>query len=177
MNVIDAVTALAQPVCDAAEVELVDVELESGVLLITVDKEGGLPVGALTSVTRQISRLLDEDDPIPGRYTLEVSSPGLERKLRKPAHFQRAVGETITLRTSSRADGGPRRLQGLLVAADEEGITVTPDQPRADDPETGLALRYDQIDKARTVFVWDAAPPKGAKNEKTPATRKKAQQP
>jgi ribosome maturation factor RimP len=173
VNVIDAVTALTEPVCAAAEIELIDIELEGGVLRITVDKEGGLPVGALTSVTRQISRLLDEDDPIPGRYTLEVSSPGLERKLRTPAHFRRAVGETITLRTSTRAEGGPRRLEGTLVAADDDGITVEPDQPRADDPDTGVALRYDQIDKARTVFVWDAAP----KNEKTRPTRKKAKQP
>jgi ribosome maturation factor RimP len=170
MTAIDSVRDLAQPVCDAAGVELVDVELEGGVLRITIDQDGGLPVGALTSVTRQISRLLDEDDPIPGRYTLEVSSPGLERKLRTPAHFQRAVGETITLRTSARAEGGPRRLQGVLLAADEDGITVQPDQPRADDPETGLVLRHDQIDKARTVFVWDAEPPK--KNDKT--NRKKA---
>ena len=176
MNVIDAVTALVTPVCDAAGVELVDIELEGGVLLITVDQEGGLPVGALTSVTRQISRLLDEDDPIPGRYTLEVSSPGLERKLRTPTHFRRAVGATVTVRTSSRAEGGTRRFQGTLVAADDDGITVVADQPRADDPETGVVLRYDQIDKARTVFVWDAEP-KGPKNDKSPATRKKASKP
>ena len=173
MNVIDAVTALTEPVCAAADLELVDVELEGGVLLITVDKEGGLPVGALTSVTRQISRLLDEDDPIPGRYTLEVSSPGLERKLRTPTHFQRAVGATVTLRTSTRAEGGTRRFQGLLVAADDEGITVEPDQARAVDPDTGVTLRYDQIDKARTVFVWDAEP----KNDTSRPPRKKAAKP
>jgi ribosome maturation factor RimP len=164
VNAIDTVTALAEPICASADVELVDVELEGGILRITVDKPGGLPVGALTSVTRQISRLLDEDDPIPGRYTLEVSSPGLERKLKTPAHFQRAVGETVTLRTSTRAEGGTRRFQGVLVAADDDGVTVRPDAPRADDPEDGLVLRYDQIDKARTVFVWDAEPPK--KNDK-----------
>lgn len=175
MNVIDTVTALVRPVCTAADLELFDVELESGILRITVDKEGGLPVGALTSVTRQIALLLDEDDPIPGRYTLEVSSPGLERKLRTPLHFQRAVGSTVTIRTSTRAEGGTRRFQGTLVAADDDGITVEPDQPRPDDPETGVALRYDQIDKARTVFVWDAEP-KGSKNDTRPS-RKKAQKP
>lgn len=172
MNVIDAVTALAAPVCANAEVELVDVELEGGILRITIDREGGLPIGALTSVTRQISRLLDEDDPIPGRYTLEVSSPGLERKLRTPAHFQRAVGEAVTLRTSTRAEGGPGRINGTLVAADEETVTVAPDG--GGDP---VVLRHDQIDKARTVFVWDAEP-KGSKHDKKPRpSRKKAQQP
>ena len=167
MNPIDAVRALVEPICVAAEVELVDVELESGVLLITVDKDGGLPVGSLTKVTRQINRLLDEDDPIPGKYTLEVSSPGLERKLRTPAHFQRAVGETITVRTSTRAEGGPQRFQAALTAADDDGVTVL-----ADGADAPVTLRYDQIDKARTVFVWDAEP-KGSKNEKTPSTRKK----
>lgn len=162
MNVIDAVTALVAPVCDAAGVELVDVELEGGILRITVDQEGGLPVGALTSVTRQVSRLLDEDDPVPGRYTLEVSSPGLERKLRTPAHFRRAVGEAVTLRTSTRAEGGPRRIEGTLVAADDDGITVAPDRGEP------LVLRHDQIDKARTVFVWDAE----SKNDKTPSRKK-----
>lgn len=166
MTAIDSVRALAEPVCAAAGVELVDVELEGGVLLVTVDKEGGLPVGALTSVTRQINRLLDEDDPIPGRYTLEVSSPGLERKLRTPAHFARAVGEVVSLRTSSRAEGGPERFQGTLTGADAEGVTVQPDG--AEEPR---ALRYDQIDKARTVFVWA-----DAKNDTKP-TRKKARKP
>jgi ribosome maturation factor RimP len=151
MTAVDTVRALAEPVCAAAGVELVDVELEGGVLRVTVDQDGGLPVGALTSVTRQINRLLDEDDPIPGRYTLEVSSPGLERKLRTPAHFQRAVGETVSLRTSTRAEGGPERFQATLTAADAAGVTVLPEG--ADEPR---ALRYDQIDKARTVFVWDS---------------------
>lgn len=170
MTVIDTVQALVEPVCTAAGLELFDVELESGVLRITVDQEGGLPVGALTSVTRQISRLLDEDDPIPGRYTLEVSSPGLERTLRTPRHARRAVGEVVSIRTSNRAEGGPRRFQGTLVAADDDGITVEPD-----DGGEPVTLRHDQVDKARTVFVWDAAPPK--KNDKTRPPRKKARQP
>jgi ribosome maturation factor RimP len=169
VTAIDSVRALAEPVCAAAGVELVDVELEGGILRVTVDKEGGLPVGALTSVTRQINRLLDEDDPVPGRYTLEVSSPGLERKLRTPTHFQRAVGEVVSLRTSTRAEGGPERFQGTLTAADAEGATVLPDG--AEEPRT---LRYDQIDKARTVFVWDAE----TKNDtQSRPTRKKAKKP
>lgn len=167
MTAIDDARALAQPIIDAAGLELVDVELESGILRITVDQEGGLPVGALTKVTRQISRLFDEDDPIPGRYTLEVSTPGLERKLRTPAHFQRAVGEVVSVRLSNRAEGGVNRLQATLTAADDDGITILPEG--ADEP---LALRYDQVDKARTVFVWDA---EDTRPSKTP--KKKAKKP
>ena len=166
MTPVDTVRAVAEPVCAAEGVELVDVELESGILRVTVDKEGGLPVGALTTVTRQINRLLDEDDPIPGRYTLEVSSPGLERKLRTPAHFRRAVGETISLRTSTRAEGGPQRFEAALTAADDDGVTVV--RAGADEP---VVLRYDQIDKARTVFVFPAE----AKPDKTRPSRKKAE--
>ncbi len=172
MTAVDAVRALAEPVCAAAGIELVDIEMESGVLRVTVDQPGGLPVGALTRVTRQISRLLDEDDPVPGRYTLEVSTPGLERKLRTPAQFQRAVGETVTLRTSTRAEGGPSRVQGTLVAADDAGLTLAPDGAGPDDPP--LSLRYDQVDKARTVFVWEA---EGKTDTKTRPTRKKARKP
>ncbi len=167
MTAIDAVRALAEPICAAAGVELVDVELEGGVLRVTVDQDGGLPVGALTSVTRQINRLLDEDDPVPGRYTLEVSSPGLERKLRTPAHFQRAVGEVGTLRTSTRADDGPGRVQGTLIAADADGVTLLPEGAAE-----SRTLRYDQIDKARTVFTWAA---ETKTDTKTRPTRKKAE--
>jgi ribosome maturation factor RimP len=166
MTPIETVHSLVAPVCDAADVELVDIELEGGVLRVTVDRDGGLPVGALTKVTRQINRLLDEDDPIPGRYTLEVSTPGLERKLRTPAHFRRAVGETVSLRTSTRAAGGPERFEAVLVAADDDGVTLT-----RDGAEEPLVLRYDQIDKARTVFVFPAE----AKSDKTRPTKKKAQ--
>ena len=58
-------------------------ELRSGVLLVTVDRAGGVDLDALTDANRTVSALLDELDPIPGRYTLEVSSPGVERALRR----------------------------------------------------------------------------------------------
>ena len=72
-----------QPLLAAADLELVDVELRSGVLLVTVDRDGGVDLEALTDANRAVSALLDELDPIPGRYTLEVSSPGVERTLRQ----------------------------------------------------------------------------------------------
>jgi ribosome maturation factor RimP len=61
-----------QPVMAAANLELVDVELRSGVLLVTVDRDGGVDLEALTDANRAVSSLLDELDPIPGRFTLEV---------------------------------------------------------------------------------------------------------
>ncbi len=66
---------------------------------------------------------MDEVDPIPGHYTLEVTSPGLERQLRTAAHFQREIGKTVTLRFADPA-ADPRRIDGQLVAADEHTATL-----------------------------------------------------
>jgi ribosome maturation factor RimP len=138
-----------QPVIAAAGLELVDVELRSGVLRVTVDRPGGVDLEALTDANRAVSTLLDETDPIPGRYTLEVSSPGVERTLRTPAHFIKAVGETVTVKTRPQVPGD-RRLRGVLAAADEDGLTLEVEGGT----DGGVRLAYSEIDKARTVFVW-----------------------
>jgi ribosome maturation factor RimP len=147
-----------QPVIAAAHLELVDVELRSGVLLVTVDREGGVDLQALTDANRAVSGVLDELDPIPGRYTLEVSSPGVERTLRTPAHFAKAVGETVTVKTRPQVPGDRRR-RGVLVAADEHGLTLEEEGG----PDEGVRLAYSDIDKARTVFLWGPEPKAGKK--------------
>ena len=86
--------------------DLYDVELAKGTLSVTVTKEGGVDLESLTKANRTISEWLDANDPIPGRYTLDVSSPGLERRLRTPGHFLSTVGEVVTLR--ERATASPR---------------------------------------------------------------------
>ncbi len=88
---------------------------------MTVDRPGGVDLDALAEANRAVSRALDELDPFPGRYTLEVSSPGLERRLRTPAHFARAVGETVTVRTLP-GTAAVRRVRGVLAAADDDGV-------------------------------------------------------
>jgi ribosome maturation factor RimP len=118
--------------------------------------------------TRLISRELDHADPIPGRYTLEVSSPGLERPLRTPAHFRRSVGSEVAVRLRDVAKDD-RRVQGVLSAADDDGFSVT----RADG--TTRDVPYDQVDRARTVFNW-GPPPKPAKGKpkRQPPPRKQS---
>lgn len=145
-----------RPVIDAAHLELVDVELRSGVLLVTVDREGGVDLEALTDANRAVSGVLDELDPIPGRYTLEVSSPGVERTLRTPAHFVKAVGETVTVKTRPQVPGDRRR-RGVLVSADDDGLTLEEEGG----PDSRVRLAYSDIDKARTVFVWGPEPKAG----------------
>jgi ribosome maturation factor RimP len=167
-----------EPMLAASDLELVDLELRSGVLLVTVDRPGGVNLEALTDANRTVSSVLDELDPIPGRYTLEVSSPGVERTLRTPAHFAKAVGETVTVKTRPQVPGD-RRLRGRLVAADAEGLELEVEGA----PGTPVRLAYSDIDKARTVFVWGPEPrtkgtkskvaaPGGAASAKTKEKRK-----
>jgi ribosome maturation factor RimP len=140
--------AALRPVVVAAGLELVDVEMKSGVLRVTVDREGGVDLEALTDANRAVSALLDELDPIPGRYSLEVSSPGIERPLRTPTHFAKAVGAAVSVKTRPQVPG-ERRLQGTLLSSDDDGFSLEIDG--ADGP---VRLAYSEIDRARTVFVW-----------------------
>jgi ribosome maturation factor RimP len=165
-KMVEELVAHLQPVLAAADLELVDVELRSGVLLVTVDRDGGVDLEALTEANRAVSTRLDELDPIPGRYTLEVSSPGVERNLRTPVHFAKAVGETVTVKTRPQVPG-ERRLRGVLVAADDHGLRLAVEGGAED----GVSLSYSDIDKARTVFVW--GPARGPSGGTTPAPASK----
>lgn len=158
--VVGRVTALVAPILDDLELDLYDCEFGGGILRITVDTRPGSPGGVdldtLSLATRLISRELDHDDPVPGQYTLEVSSPGLERPLRRPEHFQREVGKAITVRLSDVVDG-ERRLHGRLAEATADGIAL------ALDGGGERRIAYAQIDRARTVFVWGPEPKPGKK--------------
>jgi ribosome maturation factor RimP len=159
---------LLEPVLAASSLELIDVELRSGVVLVTVDREGGVDLEALTQANRVVSSLLDEHDPFPGHYTLEVSSPGVERTLRTPAHFARAVGEKVTVKTRPQIPGD-RRLTGTLVASDDDGLVL-----RIEGESNDRRLGYSDIDRARTVFEWGPAPrPTGGANKAAKAANAK----
>lgn len=148
------------PVVEARGLELVDVEVHGSQLTVFVDREGGVGLDDLAEATKDVSSALDRIDPIPGRYTLTVSSPGLERRLRTPAHFARAVGETVTVRVDA-GTADVRRLTGTLESADETGCILTgPEVPGGE-----VRISYDQIERARTVFDWGPAP-RRAKSEK-----------
>ena len=150
MTMAERVRTLVTPLLDDLGLEIYDIETAGGVVRIMVDKPGGVDLDAIALATRVISRELDHADPIPGRYTLEVTSPGIERPLRTPDHFRRAVGQVVNLRTQPHADGD-RRARGELVAVDDQGIAV-----RLSDG-TERILRFDDIERARTVFEWGPA--------------------
>jgi len=162
--------AVLQPVVVAAGLELVDVEMKSGVLQVTVDREGGVDLEALTDANRAVSALLDEVDPIPGRYSLEVSSPGIERPLRTPAHFAKAVGATVTVKTRPQVPGD-RRLRGTLVSSDDDGFTLAVE----DSDGEPVRLAYADVDRVRTVFVWGGQQAPGASGAGSKSGRKPGQ--
>jgi ribosome maturation factor RimP len=156
MGSTERVRALAAPIAAEAGAELVDVEFAGGILRVTIDRDGGVGLDVITAVTRDLSRALDEADPIPGRYTLEVSSPGLERPLRTP---------DVVVKTRTDVDGA-RRVAGTLVAADDRAVTVR-------DPDTleERTIAHEEIERARTTFAWGPTPKPGAGNRNRKAAR------
>ena len=147
--------------------DLYDLEMVKGTLNVVVTRPGGVDLEALTKANRVISEWLDLNDPIAGRFTLDVSSPGLERKLRTPAHFASTVGEVVTLRELR--EGEPtRRLEGTVVAADETSVTLH------DDEHGDVVVPLDAIERARTVFKWGAeAKPSPSRAKSTVASTRK----
>lgn len=160
--VVDGVVSLVAPILADLGLELYDCEFAGGVLRVAIDTPPGGPNGVdldqIALVTRLLGRELDHPadgrDLIPGRYTLEVSSPGLERRLRTPAHFAREVGKEISVRFSAPVDGR-RRVSGVLISAGDHSASV-----RTAEGES-VEVAYHQVDKAKVVFVWEASPKPG----------------
>jgi len=113
------------------------------VLKIYIDAENGIEVDDCAKVSRQLSGVLEVEDPIRGNYTLEVSSPGLDRRLYTLVQFEAFKGATIKL-TLSRPFNGKRRFTGLLCGVEGDEVVV-----RSGDEET--LFPFDQIDRANVV--------------------------
>ncbi len=173
MPVADTVSELLAPVVATLGVELIDVEWVGSSLRVVVDEGDGITTDRLAEVNRLISPILDQHDPIPGRYTLEVSSPGVERKLSRPDHFVRAIGENVVVKMHPGIE--PRRVKGALEAFDDDRVSVAAIEIDGVDlpaPETHV-IELADIAKARTVFDWGPTPKKGGK----PGSRQAAGQP
>jgi ribosome maturation factor RimP len=131
----DVLLRLLEPPVEALGFELVDVEFAAqgrgGVLRIFIDRRAGgdgagITVDDCALVSHEVSRVLETEDPIKGDYTLEVSSPGFDRILRKPAHFARFIGERVAAELKLPQDGR-RRFVGVLKSLGEGRIEVEVD--------------------------------------------------
>lgn len=153
MSTADRIRPVVEPLVEARGFRTYDIEQQGPVLRVTVAAGTGEPptIDDLSDLTRELSRRLDEVDPIDGRYTLEVSSPGLERLLRTPEHFAGAVGEVVSVKVRRTEAGGARRLRGVLRSAADDHVVVAAESA---DGVTDATIAYDEIDKARTVFEW-----------------------
>jgi len=157
----ERLAAVLEPVVRDLGLELYDVEVggsnRSRTLRVLVDRDGGVDLDAITSATEALAPVLDGDAEVakvlPGSYLLEVSSPGLERPLRTPAHFRRALGDTVSLKSRD-AHGAITRRRAVLAAADDDGIEIDTDGAHE-------RVAYDDIVASHTVFDWGPAPKSG----------------
>ncbi len=143
----DELATLLEPTVERLGYELADLEVrlggKSGIVRLFIDKPDGVGLEDCEKVSRAVSAVLDVEDPVPSNYDLEVSSPGLDRKLTKVEHFQRFMGETVKVQMRFPVEGR-RRFRGKLVSMDEDNIEV-----EVDGELHSLALAT--IDTARLV--------------------------
>jgi ribosome maturation factor RimP len=129
-TVAERVWKIAEPLVTDEGMEMVDVEFRreshGTVLRLYLDRDGGVSLDDLTRVSRQVGDLLDVHDAVPGAYILEVSSPGINRRLRRADHFRRYLGQKVRVRTHAPLDGR-RVFLGPLSAVDADGITIEQD--------------------------------------------------
>jgi ribosome maturation factor RimP len=146
----DKLIALAEPLLGQLGYELVDLEYAPArtraLLRVFIDRPEGVGLDDCERVSREISALFDVEDPVPTAYTLEVSSPGLDRVLRTPAHFQRFVGERVHLELRNPRDGR-RRYTGRLEALNAEGIELNVDGAM-------VSVPFAEIGRARLAPLW-----------------------
>jgi ribosome maturation factor RimP len=156
MTTAEDLSRLIGPYLEAEQLELDDIELvgrgRGRTLRVVVDAPGGVDVDRLSQVSRLLSRLLDAESDLSGPYQMEVTSPGLERKLRRPSHFQKSIGREVVVKAASAS------IRGILTEAGDESFVVK----EGDDEHR---MEYESVESARTVFRWEtsARPGKGGR--------------
>ena len=140
--------SLIEPVVEGLGYEVVEIEYhphpKDGLLRVYIDREQGIQLEDCTAVSRQISALLDVEDPISGHFNLEVSSPGLDRPLRKAEDYERFVGESVKIKLGMPTLEGQRNFTGKLLGLKDNEVVLEVDG------ETHY-LPLGGIDKARLV--------------------------
>jgi ribosome maturation factor RimP len=125
----EGLIGLLEPTVNALGYELIDLDFRpggGGLVRLFIDKDPAVTLDDCEHVSRQVGDLLDVEDPLPGGYVLEVSSPGLDRRLRTPEHFAAVIGAEIRVELK-RAIDGRRRFRGALLTADADAIEINVD--------------------------------------------------
>jgi ribosome maturation factor RimP len=151
-GLMERLTGLGERAATGTDIEMVDIQLRGAgkarLLRVYIDKPGGVTHEDCALISERLGKLLDEDDVIPDdSYTLEVSSPGVERKLSKPRDFERAVGQTVRLAVQE--PGQPRTsLTGKLAEVANGTIALEVG------PGNVLHVPLEQVQKANLKFEW-----------------------
>ena len=155
MTTVSDIWTVVEPYLAAERLELDDVELLGrgpGTLLRVVVDGEDVNIDRLADVSRGLSRLLDNETSLQDAYRLEVTSPGLERNLRRPAHYAKSVGREAVVKV---ADGDHKKsIRGVISDAGEQSFTIESEEER-------LVVDYEDVLTAKTVFRWEKAPKPG----------------
>ena len=144
-------TEMLEAPVEAIGFELVGVEFiragKHSTLRLYIDSENGVEVDDCANVSRQVGSVLDVEDPITTEYNLEVSSPGMDKPLFKPAHYQQVLAQTISVKLQMPQDGR-RNFKGLLKSCDDRNFVLVVDKEE-------FELAYDNVLKANLVPEFD----------------------
>ncbi len=150
---------MVEPYVADEGIELDDLEVRGAgpgtIVRITLDGEPPLGTDRIARLSRGLSRLIDAADPIPSSYTLEVSTPGLERALRRRRHYEKSVGREVRVKTRAPVDGDTTH-RGVLEDAGAEEFVLDVDGERR-------RIAYSDVARARTVFTWEKSAKPGTR--------------
>ncbi|PLS16713.1 ribosome maturation factor RimP [Bacillus sp. M6-12] len=153
-KVTEIVEELVTPVLDELGLELVEVEYvkegKNWFLRVFIDKDSGVDIEECGIVSERLSEKLDELDPIPQNYFLEVSSPGAERPLKKDKDFQKAIGKNVFIKTYEPIDG-EKEFEGVLSSFDGSEVTV---EVRIKTRKKTIVIPYEKVAKARLAVTF-----------------------
>lgn len=144
------VRTLIPPILRRRNVDVVDIRFEDGHLRVYADQAGGITIATLSELSQTLGDLFDAEDPIPGPYTLEVSSPGVDRPLATRAHYEAAQGERVMVVTITKIEGG-RKHKGILTGISDTEVLLHVDGKTRH-------LPVDLIDSAHTIYTFETAP-------------------
>jgi ribosome maturation factor RimP len=153
-KVTEVVESMVTPILDESGLELVDIEfVKEGrdyFLRVYIDKEAGVDIEDCGIVSEKLSEKLDEVDPIPHNYFLEVSSPGAERPLKKDKDFEKAIGKNVFIKTYEPIDG-EKAFEGILTQFDGETVMV---EMKIKTRKKSIVIPYEKIANARLAITF-----------------------